>query len=223
MRLPPESASYRSFVAYGRYVTRRLRRAKLTDLASDAEQSTLALRDAGRAVEDAEDLVQDALADRDAADDLLDATAQNNRAALAGRSAQAEREEPYTLIYPRGIGYYIAAPIAENARRYGELVERLKEHLPKADPARNATITTLNAGIKDFDAASRAVEAAETAETRARTKLTSLKRSFARQMEKTYGAVVAEVGKRAAEQFFPKSRVTRAPARGDREPTPPAG
>ena len=86
MRLPPESASYRTFVRYGRHVTRRLRRAELAD---DAETSTLALREAVRAWEDADDRVQDVLADRDAADDALDLTAQDTRANLAGRSASA--------------------------------------------------------------------------------------------------------------------------------------
>jgi hypothetical protein len=56
----------------------------LTALATSALKVTQTLRELGRAVEDADDTIQDALADRDGADDDLDSEAQ---AALAAQDA----------------------------------------------------------------------------------------------------------------------------------------
>ena len=84
MRLPPSTSVYTTFVRYGIYVGRRLRRAGYADLAASAEKATRAVRVTGRAWEDADDAIQSALADRDAADDELDDAAQSARNALAG-------------------------------------------------------------------------------------------------------------------------------------------
>lgn len=212
MRLPAPSAAYTTFVRYGFYVVRRLRRAGFADLATSAEKVTLAVRVAGRAWEDADDPIEAALADRDAADDELDDAAQTARNALAGRSTAAAREEPYVLIFPDGIGYYTAAPLDENARRYGELVERLKAHLPAGDEVRKAAAPVIGKGIKAFDEAGKALDAAESAERLAGTRARSALRAFERQMEKTYGALLIEVGKTAAERFFPRARAAKGAA-----------
>jgi len=217
MRLPPSTSAYPVFVRYGRYVARRLRRAGLTHLAESAEQVTLAAREAGRAWEDADDAIQAALADRDAADDDLDATAQQLRTTLLGRNVGAEREEPYTLIFPKGIGYYTAAPVDQNARRYGELKQRAEGHLPASDAARKAVLKAVDNGVAALAEAEGALAAAETTDGLAATRARSALRAFERQMEKIYGALVSESGKSAAERFFPKTRVAKEkPA-----PTPP--
>src|SRR5262245_12408938 len=118
MQLPASTSSYQTRVRYGRYVARRLRRGKHTRLADEAITATSALREAGRAWDDTEDAAQDALADRDAADDDLDVAAQEARNSLAGRSLDAVKQEPYTNIFPQGIGYYTAAPLDEEVKRY---------------------------------------------------------------------------------------------------------
>ncbi|MFN7147402.1 MAG: hypothetical protein ACK4YP_26790, partial [Myxococcota bacterium] len=106
MRLPPETAHYSHVNDYGRYVTRRLRRAQWKTMAADTENATAAVLIAGRAWDDAEGPIQDAIADRDAIDDELDDAAETARANLAGRTATATREAPYTMIFPGGISYY---------------------------------------------------------------------------------------------------------------------
>ena len=103
MQLPGSTSHYSACVRYGPYVARRLKRARLTSLANDATKSTAAVLAAGRAAEDADGPVQDAMADRDAADDDLDARAQDARAKLAGRSADAITKTPYTQIFPDGV------------------------------------------------------------------------------------------------------------------------
>ena len=220
MRLPPPSSSYTTFVRYGLYVVRRLRRAGQTDLATGVERATLAARSAGRAWEDADDPIQAALADRDSADDDLDLTTQSARAALAGRGISADREAPYSLIFPAGIGYYIAAPLDENAKRYGELRARLEQNLPASDAVRKSAVPAIAKGVKDFDAALRSLDEAESAERIAATRARASLRALERQLERTYGALVAELGKARAERFFPKTRASR---RGDpaAPPAPP--
>ncbi len=71
MQLPGSTSHFSVCIRYGRYVARRLKRARLTSLANDATKATAAVLAAGRAAEDADGPVQDAMADRDAADDDL--------------------------------------------------------------------------------------------------------------------------------------------------------
>jgi hypothetical protein len=219
MRLPPSTSSSATFVRYGLYVVRRLRRAKLDALAKDVEKATLEARAAGRAWEDANDAIQAAYADRDGADDDLDETAQEVRVKLFGRAVGADRAEPYTLIFPDGIGYYVAAPIDENAARYGELSRRLEAHLAASDPLRKSATASLRTGIKELQEAEKSLEGAESEERLAATRTRKALRSFERQIEKTYGALVTEHGRAKAERFFPKVRAARALAA---PPAPPS-
>ncbi len=117
MQLPAITSSPQTRVRYGRYVARRLRRAKLMTLADDATSTTNDLRAAARAWDDTDDATQEAIADRDAADDDLDVTAQEVRTSLAGRGINAAKEAPYTLIFPNGVSYYTAAPLDEEPLR----------------------------------------------------------------------------------------------------------
>ena len=161
------------------------------------------LRELGRAWEDSDDANQDALADRDGADDDLDAIAKDARANLAGRSADAVKKAPYTQIFPEGIAYYTAAPLDEEERRYGELSDRLIEHLPKTDPVVKSAPKKIAKGIDDFKKASKALANARTAEALAATRLDVAEEAWVRQIEKTYAALIDEGGRAYAEAFFP--------------------
>ncbi len=83
------------------------------------------------------------------------------------------------------------------------------ESLPASDPARKAVVKVIDKGVPAFVAAQKELSAAETAEGIAGTKARSSLRSFERLMEKTYGVLVSERGKAAAERFFPKTRVAK--------------
>ena len=161
------------------------------------------LRELGRAWEDADDAIQDALADRDGADDDLDGIAKNARANLAGRSADAAKKAPYSQIFPDGIAYYTAAPLDEEERRYGELSERIAEHLPKTDPVAKSAPKNIAKGLDDFKKATKALANARTAEALAATRLDVAEEAWERQMEKTYAALVDDHSRAAAEAFFP--------------------
>lgn len=218
MRLPPQNAHYIHRVRYGRYVARRLRKARLTVLAASVEKVSQAVLTYGRAVEDAEGPIQDALADRDAADTDLDRAAQDARARLAGRSADAIKNVPYTVIFPDGISYYTAAPLDEEQQRYTELKKRLVEHLPQTDEVRCATVPLIDTGLAEFIKGAAQLEAVRTDAALASTRLTSSTEAWDKQIEKTYGALVAEVGRAAAEGFFPRVSARKTAPASDGDP-----
>jgi len=178
----------------------------MLSLAADIEKSTALLLVTGRAHEDTDKPIQDALADRDAFDDDLDEAAQASRLSLAGRSTDAVKTAPYTVIYPDGVGYYTAAPLDEEIARYGELKSRLEEHLPPSDEVRLKTVATIDAGLDGFRGSVDALTRARTAESLAATRLTTATEAWEKQLEKTYGVLVAELGRAKADRFFPRVR-----------------
>lgn len=205
MKLPQERASYPVVVKYTRYVARRLRASGRLLLAAELQGEALRLRAKGRAWEDTEDAVQDALADRDASDDTLDGEAQTARSALAGRSTSASREEPYTLIFGEGIAYYIAATLDQEIPRYRELEQRVMAHLPEGDVVRTRLQTAISEGLVAYGESVTLLESAETTQSLARTEVERADRNLRRQLTKVYGVLVTEVGKLEAERFFPKT------------------
>ncbi len=221
MRLPSPNAHFSHRVRYGRYVTRRLRQSKMESLAIDTEKASTEVKQLGRAVEDAQDSVQDYMADRDGSDANMDFVAQSARNELAGRSLDAMRTEPYKSIFDKGIAYYIAAPIAEESARYRELVSRLESNLPASDSLRVATVKAIVEGLEVFNGAVRSLEAARANASMANTKLDAAIEAWDRQMEKVYGALVVEVGRTRAETFFPRINSRKsAPATPTDEPNP---
>jgi hypothetical protein len=206
MRLPAPSAHFSQLVRYGNYVARRLRRARMLPLSTDVEKTTALVLVTGRAREDADKPIQDALADRDAFDDDLDEVAQSTRLQLAARSTDAVKTAPYTRIYPDGIAYYTASPLDEEVARYGELKGRIEEHLPAGDEVRAATIAAIDAGLDGFRGAVTALTSARTAESLASTRLAAATEVWEKQIEKVYGALINEVGRVKADRFFPRVR-----------------
>jgi flagellin-specific chaperone FliS len=210
MQVPAEGAAFTRRVSFGRYVLTRLKRAKLSNLAEPVEKKNAQVKSAGRAWEDADELIQDSLANRDAADDALDTTAQDLRFALAGRSRQAAKESPYLDIFYKGIEYYTAAPLDEEVNRYQELITRLEAHLPKEDASRQEVVPILQGQIKDFQEAEASVASARTQDALARTSLLSLQDAWDDLMEKTHAALVQKFDKAKAEKFFPKINRSRS-------------
>jgi hypothetical protein len=206
MQLPSDTSSPSTRVRFGRYVARRLKTAGRSQLAADVASATLAVKTAARVVDDRDDEIQDPLADRDAADDALDRAAQELRTALLGRSVDAAKVAPYVNIFPDGIGAYTAAPLDAEVARYTELKSRVEKELPATDAARVAVVVAISAGLQTFTTAVAAVDAARTALSLAQTDLDRATDAWERLLEKVYGTLIAEVGKGAAEDFFPPGR-----------------
>ncbi len=208
MHFPRDSAVADVRVKYGRYVARRLRRAGFAVLSESVAGATATLKASARAAADADEATEDALADRDAADATLDTATQEARNRLAGRGVHSAREAPYTDLFPHGISYYTAATLDEQERRYKELKDRAEAHLPKADEARKALLPALVAGLKAWREGVTAVDDARTEAAKAATVVAKATDAWRRQVEKTYGALVQEIGRSAAEGYFPRPRTT---------------
>ena len=210
MRLPSESARYELRVRYGRYVITRLKHKKHNEMAASAEKATNRVKKTGRAVEDAAEPVQDALAERDYFDGELDDTTQAFRLKLSAVSVDAVKKPPYTQIFPQGIDYYTASCLSDQVPRYKELVTRIVQHLPGGDELRGPTEKALTAGVEGFEVSTAKVAEARTALSMARTDLEAAEDEWDTAMEKTFGLLVAEVGKKKANHYFPRAKRVRS-------------
>jgi hypothetical protein len=85
--------------------------------------------------------------------------------------------------------------------------------------SRAKLVAVIDAGLPEFSAATAALSRARTAESLASSRLNAATEAWTRQMEKTYGALVQEVGKAKTEQFFPRARGKKA----DAGEAPPGG
>ena len=110
------------------------------------------------------------------------------------------------------MGYYIAAPLKENEARYKELITRVQANLPEDDPLRAPLIDAVSAGLEEFTQARAELAKARTAYAMARTESDAVEDEWDTLMEKTYGLLIADLGKKAAERFFPKLRKSRREA-----------
>ena len=202
MKLPQKSAAFAHRVAFSVYVERRLRREGLETLADEAASLRSTLTRLGRSWEDADVPIQEALADRDATDDALDTLAQLIRLTLAARSVDATEKAPYTQIFPDALRYYTQAPLDAQTARYGELKLRLEANLPAGDPLLAQT-QSLDALLATWDAQVSALETARTQERMLRDQLDATSAEWDSLMERVYGTLVAEKGRKDAERFFP--------------------
>lgn len=209
MQLPSGSAAPRSRVRFGGYLVRRLRRAGKNALATDVQGVTATVKATARALEDQEEAIQEALADRDGADDDLDLATQTARNALAGRSVDAVTKAPYLDIFPQGIGYYIAATLDTQVARYTELRTRLEGSLPATDAVRSTAVAAVMAGLTDFATSTTALTAAQNAKALTETQLERATDAWERLVEKVYGALIADEGRAAAERYFPRKRAAK--------------
>lgn len=214
MQLPRAEAHYSVRVNYGTYLSCRLRQAK-SPFAADIRAVTDAVEKAGEELNHRHRPVQEALADRDAADDDLDTIAQQARLALASRGLDATKKSPYTNIFPEGVGYYTAAPLDKEVQRYGELRSRLIEVLTPEDPVRASAVPAIEKGLAAFTGAVAALEKARTEESLAATRLETAEETFDRQIERVYGSLVGELGRAGADRFFP--RMSRRDKKDDGE------
>lgn len=204
MRLPNRSAASENRIAFGRYVARRLRRARLSDEESEVLTVTAALREASATADEAGYLVQDGLADRDASDSDLDDIAKRHRRTLEGRGTTANRERPYTDIYPQGMAWYTEAPLPEQVRRYELLVRRYEEFLPFGDPIR-AEAELITSSINHWTSARRAVDQAGLDVAMARAKKQSAADDWDQTLTRLYFRLAERLGKTNAERFFPRT------------------
>jgi len=220
VQLPKDSSQFNLRTRFGRYVVRRLKCARCDDLAEECEAATRALRDAGRAEEDTEDAVQDALAARDAAGDALAAVVKDARHALAGRDLKAVREAPYTRVFPEGVEHYTLAPQGAIGVRSRQLVQRLVTHLDAADAVRVKAVDALTAGIEAYEGAADALGTARNTQSDAGVHLKAATTAWNQVLVRAYGTLIARFGKSEAERYFPRVYKPRPRKKADGEQSP---
>ena len=211
MRLPRVDSAYETRVEFGAYVGARLEAAGFAELASTVAESTKNVKSLGRALDDLEEPLQRVIALRDACDDFLDEAAQTLRKKLAASSLDAEKKLPYTGIFPSGVGHYIAAPLDKQMPRYQELLQRIGEHLA-SDAIGEEAVAVIKPRLEEWQGHEARVGEQRNAVAIARTRLEAGEEDWARIVSRVYGTLFADLGKKRAEQFFPRATRRR---RGD--------
>ena len=213
MRTPSAQHHYSRCVHAGRYVTAQLRQQGYVSLTEDTQVATTQVKEAGRKMEDSLEPIEEAMARRDSAESALAESAQEFRLKLSARSLKATSEPPYTHIFPKGIRYYTSVPLDQVTPRYGELLARTAAALPEDDVLRQTVTEAVTAGLERFSSAVDEIAAARTVASIARTQCNEIRRKWNDQMFRVYGALVAELGSRGADRFFPRPQ-RRAGTRG---------
>lgn len=194
------------------YLIGRLTRAHHEDLAALMTRSRDGYLMRKRALDDAHEPIVLAIAARDSLDDALDDNAQGHAAALRGRAPNAARERPYTDVLPDGIDAVIASSIAETAKAYGELVDRVNRYLPEGDAVRNGLTREIPPLVQEFLAAKSGVEEATSKKAMLQTDFDAAEDELDRTFEKVAGALIERVGKKQANRCFPrKTRRSKGP------------
>lgn len=212
MQLPHASASFQRHVRTGRFTARRLRTASYSDIESPLKACNQTVKDRGRAWEDSEDLIQDALADRDWAEEQASLATREIRLALASRSLDATKTAPYTKIFPDGLDYYVQAKLDEIEQRYQEFVTRVTDNLSADDGVVTSLLPKVKAALSSFQLAVGALSTAITDESVARSELEDAQGEWTTLMTNTHAELIKRVGKPRAERFFQRFREKSKPA-----------
>lgn len=205
MRLPAENASNAVRYTFARYVARRARRARLEAEENEVKAATAALKSAADFEDGAEQALPDIFADRDSFDDELDDIAKRHRQAIEGRATNANRERPYTAIYPDGIAWYTSAPLDQQKSRYELLVRRYAESLPDGDPVR-AEGHLITEALEGWTQATEALGKAQMEVAVARAKTAQALEAWEATLNRLYFRLGEKLGKTRAERIFPKMR-----------------
>lgn len=219
MQMPKAGSSTPLYVSFGQYVIGRCVRNGARELTTPLHQVDTRLVTVTRALEDLDAPLALAVANRDAVDDELDDVARWGRLQLANRSLDATATEPYTKIFGEGIGEFTKAKVGEGRIAFDELATRFETFLPEEDPLRVEVVPKLTALLVEWEAAVKAVEDARKAVSIARIERESTVSAWEKVVNDTYAALIARVGKKKAERFFPRrSRGKKAPTEATAPP-----
>jgi hypothetical protein len=205
MQLPHAHAGTAALLSYGRYVEARLLMMARAVLAEEVKRITDSLKIAGRQREDAMEQWRTAAAKRDALNDRFDDVVKIARKQLASRGVRAEKEAPYTTVFPQGIDVYVKATLPEQMTAMRTFLERLAR-LPEGDAVRAAAEPIVQACVAEWQAAADAVAETERRVVEARVAYAQARDAWERLLDRTYGQLRAELGREEAERFFPRTR-----------------
>lgn len=216
MFLPKSSSAHRRYL-FGRYVARRVARAGFSDLLVQVNAVNAALLSTWRQCQDALVPVEEATADRDVVDEGLDLTVRLVRKDLGSRSIRAEREAPYTLVFPNGIEEYVSARLGQQVAAYQLLCSRMVAHLGATDPVCVSAIPDVQRRLVSWTEAVAMTDMANQARDIARTRLAVAVAEWEKAITAVYGLLLARVGKDEARRFFPKETARKRKTDEDEE------
>lgn len=205
MKTPDRDRSVQVHVLYGQYVTARCTRSKQPAFATQAKAATKAYRDSALAVDEREADLQFANAERDAIADDMSETAREANLQLVGRSLDARKVGPHPRIFGETIAYFTVVSNDERRLRGEQLVERVEEFLEPDDAVRVQVVDEMGAHLEAWDAAVEAVEEAKKALDISRIRREEALDAWEAAMRDIYATLLKNVGKRKAEQHFPKN------------------
>lgn len=205
MQLPKKGAGASHHYRFALYTVRQLTLKGHSDLAAPIQEKTVSLLAQSRAWEDACAATYQSYADRDAADEALDALASTARLSLASRSLEADKEPPYTQIFPDGVRWYTRSPMDEEQSRYQLLCSLLEEYLGADDVIVTSHVPQLKAGMEAFKKATEVLTGYQQNETLVRTRLETAIDELSKLLTDAYGILLTRVGKLKAEAYFRKA------------------
>lgn len=201
MELPPKAAKHTHKVRYGYYVIGRLKARKLDELAQQVEQLTHQVRDNTYALEESAGLVQQAVAQRDHFLERLEAATTNFAAAL-NTMQKSFPKGTRAKIFHSGTNYYTAAPLADQEKRYRELVELCESSIPDGDKMK--IVRVLKKLIKRFIKATRNMGEQRGELFKSRSAKESLATAWEEGMTQVYDKLCETIDTESAESIFPK-------------------
>lgn len=187
-------ASTSTRLGAGYYLARRLQRIGEGVRAENVLEGVEHLKAMARAAEDTTEAVEMAYADRDAADDDLDAIATTVGRFIVGDDHQARKQPPYTLVFPGGIEETTEAPISQNERAYRLFGQRVEEHLPEDHPARQAVAKALPKALAEFTSEAAALDLAIGKRAAAEARLEGAELEFDQQLDKLFHSLAEQYG-----------------------------
>jgi len=174
----------------------------MSEQAGSIQQATQTVLQTGRALEDAEFALVDSYAARDASDDLLDTQVQLGRQQLASRGLGADKQTPYTALFPDGIKWYIAAPLEDQVERYQIFINRCNAQLLEDDTVRINVVPQITTLLGEWQAASSSLMTRQASTTGARDALEAAISVWQKLMHDSYNTLCIQLTKAKAEQFF---------------------
>lgn len=205
MQLPNSESSPDRIVLYGRYLRRATMRAAYADLALMVLEANDAVVAADRQLFDLAGHVEEATCDRVFVGALLHDSIRDIRLKLGQRYVGADRERPFTAVFPNNLEEYVSAKVGEQIDRTRMLCARLTENLEGDDPLIRVAVPELRAQLAAWTEALTAVSEAREVLDGAKARLAQAIVTWRARTLEVYGLLLGRVGKQKAERFFPRT------------------
>jgi len=199
-------ASPEARIAAGYYLARRLQRVGEGTRSENVLAAVETLKSQKRVAEDTAEAVEMGYADRDAADDDLDAVATQVGRLIVGDDVTLRKQPPYSLVFPDGMEGVTEAPISSNDTAYRLFGVRVTEHLPADHAGRVLVESQLPKLLAEFGSMTASLDVAIGRRAALEAKLEGAELEFDQQLEKLFHSLAQTYGTQRARKFFAPPR-----------------